>query len=69
MADLSRKEWILTKNVMNTRGNTRETRGEHERNHSTNKNRSHTREIDEHKGEIQDPSPTKDDTKVTGSSP
>ena len=37
MADLSRKERIPTKNAMNTRGNTRETRGEHERNHSTNK--------------------------------
>ena len=43
--------------------------GKHEGKHSTNKNTSHMRQIDEHKGKIQDPNPTKDDTKITGSSP
>ena len=65
MADLSRKERIPTKNAMNTRGNTRENTRE-----SLKPIRyGHKYATPSKHKEIQDPNPTKDDTKVTSSSP
>ena len=58
MADLSRKERIPTKNMKNTRGNTR---GRLERITQTNKNNHTCARSSKHK-EIHDPNPTKDDT-------
>ena len=61
MADLSRKERIPTKNVMNTRGNTREITQPTRIDHTCARSKKHKK--------IHGPNPTKDDTSGGSSSP